>query len=661
MSAHPSALPAGTPARPEVPASLFHHRGVMAPGIRLFRRIGFRAKSAWVSVAFLLPILLLATSLWISASVAIDFSAKERLGVQYARALMPLLDAAQNQRRAATANAADLPAAQQKVAQALEAVAAQQQQLGADLATGTEWAQVQRLHGELASQPVRADANATFGAHTAFVDAALALLNQVADGSNLTLDPDVDTYYLMDAALFKTPQLIEQIGKLRGLGNAILRNGQKSPAQHDVLTEANAFAMAHQAGAEAALKRAVAADPSIAAELDVAAGNAASAAFLQRMKQQVLGAELQGEAPAYLAAANEAIALQYRSVSALFDALDKRLSARVDLLTQTLWVQLGNSLFSVAAAIYLLVAFYRVTQGGIKEVARQLEHMARGDLTLYPKPWGRDEVAQLMNTLAATLDSLRRVVGEVRSGAGEIETASQEVAAASLDLSRRTEETAAHLQRTSSAMTQIGTTVEHTTQTAAGAATLVDGNAAVAAQGGQEVNRVVQTMGEIRQSSARIAEIIGTIDGIAFQTNILALNAAVEAARAGEAGRGFAVVASEVRALAQRSAGAAREIKTLIGASVQQVQSGSDVVGQAGSTMQQIVDNATRVKSLIGEISRATQEQTAGIGDVAQSVEKLDAMTQQNASLVEQTAAAASSLEDSARRLNGAMAYFKVT
>jgi hypothetical protein len=379
----------------------------MAPGIRLFRRIGFPAKSAWVSVAFLLPILLLATSLWISASVAIEFSAKERLGVQYARALMPLLDAAQNQRRAATANAADLPAAQQKVAQALEAVAALQQRLGAELATGTEWTQVQRLHGELASQPVRADADATFGAHTAFVDAALALLNQVADGSNLTLDPDVDTYYLMDAALFKTPQLIEQIGKLRGLGNAILGSGQKSPAQHDLLTEANAFAMAHQAGADAALKRAVAADSTIASELDVKGGNTASAEFLQRVKQQILGAELQGEAPAYLAAANEAIALQYRSVSALFDALDKRLAARVDRLTQTLWLQLAISLFSVAAAIYLLVAFYRVTQGGIKEVARQLEHIARGDLTLYPKPWGRDEVAQLMNTLAATLDSLR--------------------------------------------------------------------------------------------------------------------------------------------------------------------------------------------------------------------------------------------------------------
>ncbi len=642
------------------PDSLFKHHGVMAPGIRLFRRIGFPAKSAWVSLAFLVPILLLAVSLWLSAKQTIDFSAKERLGVQYARALMPLLDAAQNRRRAATAKAPDLADAQQRVARALEAVEAEQRELGAALGTTSDWERLRRMQSDLSSQPLRGDASTTFAAHTAFVDAALALLNQVADGSNLTLDPEVNTYYLMDGAVFKKPLLIEQMGKLRGMGNAVLRSGQKTASQHDALTEANAFAVAHQAGAETALKRAMAADPKLAKELDLQSGNAASAAFLAMARQQVLGDTLQGEPGAYLTAANEAIAQQYRSIDASLRVLDQRLESRVASLTRALWLQVGIAIVGVGVAIYLLVAFYRVTQGGINEVARQLEHIARGDLTLNPKPWGRDEVAQLMNTLADTLESLRRMVGEVRAGAGEIQTASQEVAAASLDLSRRTEDTASHLQRTSAAMAQIGSTVQQTTQTAAGAATLVDGNAEVATRGGAEVSHVVQTMADIRESSGRIAEIIGTIDGIAFQTNILALNAAVEAARAGEAGRGFAVVASEVRALAQRSAGAAKEIKALIGTSVEQVQAGSQVVEQAGSTMRQIVDNATRVKSLIGEISSATREQTAGVGDVAQSVERLDAMTQQNAALVEQTAAAAASLEESARRLNEAMASFRV-
>jgi methyl-accepting chemotaxis protein len=227
-------------------------------------------------------------------------------------------------------------------------------------------------------------------------------------------------------------------------------------------------------------------------------------------------------------------------------------------------------------------------------------------------------------------------------------------------LSRRTEETAAHLQRTSAAMVQIGSTVQHTAQTAAGATERVMSNAKVAAQGGAEVGEVVVTMGGIKASSSRIEEIIGTIDSIAFQTNILALNAAVEAARAGEQGRGFAVVASEVRALAQRSASAAKEIKSLIGESANKVDSGSRVVEQAGHTIRQIVENANRVKQLIGEISDGTREQTAGLSEVGQSVEKLDGMTQQNAALVKQTAAAAASLKGGALQLAQAMAFFRV-
>ncbi|MCP5283440.1 MAG: hypothetical protein H6933_00930 [Burkholderiaceae bacterium] len=631
----------------------------MAPGIRAFRRIGFPAKSAWVSLAFLLPIVMLAVSLWLTATQNIAFSSKERVGVTYARELMPLLDAAQNRRRASAANAADLPEAQQRVAKAMEAVASEQALHGAALATVEAWAKVQRLHADVAANPVRGDASATFAIHTAFIDAVFALLNDVADNSNLTLDPDVDTYYLMDAALFKQPHLIEKLGQMRGMGNALIRAGTKTQAQHDLVTRAQAFALAHQAGIEASLDRAVAADPSINDEIRTAKAVAASKDFLALVQANVMGDVPTGDAKAFVAAGNLAIGEHYASIGRVFDALDKRLEARVASLNRTLYLQIGISLFGVAVAVYMLVAFYRVTQGGISEVARQLDEIAKGNLTLQPRPWGSDEVARLMNTLASTLDSLRTIVGQVRAGAGEIQTASQEVASASLDLSRRTEETASHLQRTSAAMTQIGTTVQQTAQTAQGASSLVASNADVASKGGEEVERAVSTMGSIRESSARIGEIIGTIDSIAFQTNILALNAAVEAARAGEQGRGFAVVASEVRALAQRSASAAREIKSLIGVSVDQVESGASVIGQAGQTMRQIVDNANGVKQLIAEISVGAQEQTSGIADVSQSVEQLDAMTQQNAALVEETAAAAASLRDSAERMNQAMAFFR--
>jgi len=325
-----------------------------------------------------------------------------------------------------------------------------------------------------------------------------------------------------------------------------------------------------------------------------------------------------------------------------------------------MWLQIGISLAGVAFAAYLLVAFYRVTQGGIAEVSRQLTEIARGNLTLRPRPWGRDEAAQLMTTLAQTLDSLRRVVGQVRQGAGEIEVASAEIATASMDLSNRTEETASRLQRASAAMEEITATVRETADTAAGASTIVGGNADVATRGGEIIGNVVATMDGIRDASGRIAEIIGVIDGIAFQTNILALNAAVEAARAGEQGRGFAVVAAEVRSLAQRTATAAREIKGLIQSSVERVESGALIVGEAGTNMRDIVTNAGRIKSLMDDISLASAEQRLGLDEVEKSVQHLDFSTQQNAALVEQTAAAAATLKHNALQLNKEMAYFQL-
>jgi methyl-accepting chemotaxis protein len=651
-----------TAARPAVgdKPAFFAHHGLMAPGIRLFRSIGFQAKAAWVSAAFMLPMLLMLWTLWGNAQVNIDFSAKERLGVEYARVVLPLLDAAQNRRRAATAGAPDLPEAQQKVQQAMDALAKLKTTTGHSLGIVASWEALVKQQQALAAQPTAADTSATFALHTAFIEALMQLYNDVADNSNLTLDPEVHTYYLMEVVMFRQPQLVEAVGQLRGMGNAVLNAGALTPAQRDLLSSQLAFAAAYLKGAEVGHARAAAADATLVGKIDLKAASAETERFLKLVREQLLGEAVQGDAAAYVKLANEAIALHYASADKSFTALAERLQARVDGLWRTLFVQIGLSLTGVALAVYLLVAFYRVTQGGISEVARQLEEISRGNLTLEPRPWGKDEVAGLMNTLANTVRSLRGVVSQVRNGAGEIHVASSEVAKASSDLSSRTEDTAAQLQRTSSAMAQIGATVRQTADTAAGAAEISQRNRTVAGEGGRIVGEAVQTMGGISDSSRRIADIIGTIDGIAFQTNILALNAAVEAARAGEQGRGFAVVASEVRSLAQRSAEAAREIKTLIGRSVESVESGTQVVGKAGATMQEIVGNAGRISELIGSISHASAEQSSGIAEVSAAVAQLDGMTQQNAALVEQTAAAASTLSDNAQRLKEAMGYFKL-
>jgi methyl-accepting chemotaxis protein len=266
----------------------------------------------------------------------------------------------------------------------------------------------------------------------------------------------------------------------------------------------------------------------------------------------------------------------------------------------------------------------------------------------------------LLDSLSRMVQSVRSTVLQVRQSADSIQNASSEVATGNQDLSQRTEQTASSLQQAASSMEQLTGTVKQSADSARQANQLAASAAEVAARGGVAVSQVVTTMDEINASSRKIVDIIGVIDGIAFQTNILALNAAVEAARAGEQGRGFAVVASEVRSLAGRSADAAKEIKSLIGASVEKVEGGSKLVADAGKTMHEIVGSVKRVSDIIGEITAASAEQSQGIGEVNGSVAQLDQMTQQNAALVEESAAAAESLRDQATKLAEVVATFRL-
>jgi methyl-accepting chemotaxis protein len=286
--------------------------------------------------------------------------------------------------------------------------------------------------------------------------------------------------------------------------------------------------------------------------------------------------------------------------------------------------------------------------------------IAAGRLQQHIPTGGRDETADLMRALQAMQASLRSMVAEVRSSADSISVASSQIASGNMDLSSRTENTATSLQETASSVEQLTANVRQSAESANAANALAQGAARAAERGGRIVGEVVTNMGEIGATSRRINDITGVIDSIAFQTNILALNAAVEAARAGEQGRGFAVVAAEVRSLAQRSATAAREIKQLITTSGDTVASGTRLVEEAGAAMQEIQSSVQKVFETITEISRASSEQSTGIGQVNQAVNGLDQMTQQNAALVEQSAAAASSLEDQAQKLTRSMAAFQI-
>ena len=321
---------------------------------------------------------------------------------------------------------------------------------------------------------------------------------------------------------------------------------------------------------------------------------------------------------------------------------------------------------SIAAGVALLASIglslwiARSLMRRLASASDDVAALAAGDLSPRPQAAARrDEIGRLSTDIGAVRARLAESIRAVREASESVRVAAGEIAAGNADLSQRTEEQASTLQQTAASMEQINGTVRHNAETARQANQLVSSASAVASQGGEVVGRVVQTMGEITSSSRRIADIIGTIDGIAFQTNILALNAAVEAARAGEQGRGFAVVASEVRSLAQRSSEAAREIRTLIATSSERVESGAQLVQEAGTTMQDIVGQVRRVSDLIGEITAATEAQTADIGNASAAVQQIDQVTQQNAALVEQSAAAAESLRQQALKLVESVSVFR--
>ena len=371
----------------------------------------------------------------------------------------------------------------------------------------------------------------------------------------------------------------------------------------------------------------------------------------------------------------EATALLNGASQKLFDAASVDLQKLVDINTTggteagnkvallyaqaRTWIFVGIGLtLALGLAMALFVA--RIVSAPLGLALRVARTVAAGDLSSTIEVNSSDETGLLMAALKEMNTSLVKIVGEVRSGTDTIATASNQIAAGNLDLSSRTEQQASSLEETASSMEELTGTVKQNADNARQATQLAESASAVALKGGTVVSQVVQTMGSINESAKKIVDIISVIDGIAFQTNILALNAAVEAARAGEQGRGFAVVASEVRNRAQRSASAAKEIKSLIGDSVEQVEIGAKLVDQAGTTMIEIVDSVRRVTDIMTEIAAASQEQTVGIDQINQAITQMDEVTQQNAALVEEAAAAAGALQDQAQGLLKAVSVFQL-
>jgi len=653
------------PASAQAPKNLFYKTPIWSLGVGIFENLRFKSKVYVISCMFLIPLTLTSWFYFSSMLEQIRFSAKERLGVEYNKELFPVIDLAQQLRRDSVAFAvtgtapSTLADVNEKLKVAQAHLADIDKRLGTELETSKAYAEVQSAYAKATSST----GDAVFNAHTEHVAALIALLGTVTDSSNLTLDPDIASFYLMDAAFDRIPNIVENTGKLRAVGMKVLKSETITPQLQRSLSEMIPIAEFQFGNLRDGLAKASKVDSSLTSKINAASALDATTAFFSLARKTVIDTQVYGSdsQATYLASANNTIKEQYSLANRLTDSLDELLVNRINGMKSNLYLISAVIGIGIALAAYFFYSFYLVTNGGFRLISQHLKEVAEGDLRKAPDiPRGKDEIADLILDLRDTYDSLHALIKTVRHSARALHTTSSEISAASLDLSARTEAAAAALEEQAAAMEEIGSTVGNTAEKSKLAAKFAAENAQVAESGGKVIGTVVQTMQSIDASSAKISDIISVIDGIAFQTNILALNAAVEAARAGESGRGFAVVASEVRSLAHRSAEAAREIKELISNSVSQIASGTSIVEQAGVTMQTMVTNAKQINVFLNDISTAANEQAAGVGQVGQSIQSLDEQTQQNAALVEETSAASGALTQQAETLQREIANFRV-
>ena len=499
--------------------------------------------------------------------------------------------------------------------------------------------------------------------HTQIIRGLLILNEHILAESGLSLDPDTDAYFLIETALVDVPELAENLGVLRVLGTGFLTQSMLPPEGRAVLQVMASRTAQVKEGLLRNLRRAAEANPEIQTLMHASADASLAAvdnALVLLDKELISTSAVTYPAPAYFDSFTQTIDGLYTFNGAAMREMSSILDARVQRLKTSMAIVSAELLLGLGLAFVVSLLFMRSITHPLLEAVTVAKTVASGNLTVDIPVTGSNELSQLMRALASMREQLASLVVNVRSSAYSVATASAEISMGNTDLSVRTESQASILAQTVSAMDDLGDTIHHNASAAMTAHQLAADASHVAQLGGSVVEQVVDTMSGITTSSRKISSIISVIDGIAFQTNILALNAAVEAARAGEQGRGFAVVATEVRSLASRSADAAKEIASLIKVSVARVEQGELLVAKAGETMAAVVASTQKVAALIGEISASSERQSAGMSHIGQAVGRIDTVTQQNAALVEQMAAAASSLKKQADELVGAISVFRV-
>ncbi|MBF3843429.1 HAMP domain-containing protein [Burkholderia pseudomallei] len=633
---------------------------VFGPGMRLMARMKLPRKLVILAALFIVP---LVAALYATLAVAWHAYATtqgERDGISILETTQDLLKAVQVRRGAGASVLAGNEAMRAK----FDAASASAGRLAATLkqqVRGTDRfdivAAVDALaseYGKVAAGGLGTSAAALFGSHTDVIHAIFLFEKDLAVASRLGVDPDASNYHLIDSVLFVLPGTAETVGVLRGKGAAALVGG--------ALDEADKRELAVRAGSLAEQMSVIRhhldrMKDRLGAGVPDGVDLGAVAAF-QRAAAALAGGDASIDAKAYFQRGTDAIDALYRVHGTLAQQLRERLAARAHAEQVKVAAILALSVVLVACALYLFVAFAMSTHEDVAQLSDCMRAVGDGDLRARLAVRGGDEFAFIKRGFNALLDVWAQTLTETRRVADSVMVGSQQIAAGNLDLSGRTETQAASLEQTAASMEELTSTVRHNASNASHASTLSAAASERTADTGRIVTHAVSLMTRIHDSSNRMAEIVTVIEGIAFQTNILALNAAVEAARAGEQGKGFAVVAGEVRALAHRSATAAKDVKELIHESIRHVTDGSSLFQRADDAIRSVNASIKSVDTVVSEIAKASEQQSDGIEQVNAAITQMDEVTQRNAALVEESAAASASLREQAEHMGKLVGRF---
>lgn len=643
--------------------------------MNILNRMKLWQKLALMVAVLLAPTVYLVTLLVAEKNISINHARNEMAGIEYLKPVYSLLVHALEHRSMhylllsgdAGINTR-LQEKQQVLNADIEQVAEMEALYGQELGSGEQWAAVRNGWENLKNEATGFSREESFVRHSALLHDITSLIKRIHDTSGLVLDPDLDTSYLIDEIVTKMPALLEVVDTLRARSAAQLLSAQSDESMGELASLAGSVrdhVNAIRSGMEESFTYNDSLKPRLVGSLDEFKNKTME--FADLVNQEVIapgsnyGSTSTLSAQDLFQAGTTAVTAAMRFNEQTIPTINQLLRARIDNLNNKKNLALVN--VSIGIVISLLIVFFitRYISQNVYWLVEVIKEFSRGKLNidLYENN-DKDEISHLFNSLHDLQEKLAEVISSIRTGTTEVGMAAEQVAQGNANLSQRTQEQASSLEEVASSMEEMTGTVSQNADNAQQANQLAMGAREQADAGGAVVSRAIAAMGEINESSKKIADIIGVIDEIAFQTNLLALNAAVEAARAGEQGRGFAVVASEVRNLAGRSATAAKEIKALIQDSVAKTQDGTKLVDESGHALTEIVQAVKKVSDIVAEIAAASREQSEGINQVNKALLQMDDMTQQNAALVEEAAAAAEAIDGQSRELENLVQFFKI-